>query len=75
VQELVIVLNKQKPLCPPPVWKILETFPTLQACGKFLETFALLKTASPTTTEDSTTSDNTHQALHQFFSLEPVKEH
>jgi len=75
VQELVIVLKKQQSLCPPPVWKILETFRTLQACGKFLETFALLKTASPTTTEDSTTSVNTYQALHQFFSLESVKEH
>jgi hypothetical protein len=75
VQELVIVLKKQKSISPSPVWKILETFPTLQACGKFLETFALLKTASPTTTEDSITSDNTHQTLHQFFSLESVKEH
>lgn len=75
VQELVIVLKKRKSLSPPPVWNILETLPTLQASGKFLETFALLKTASPTTTDDSTTSDDTHQTLHQFFSLESMKEH
>jgi hypothetical protein len=53
VQELVIVLKKKKFLSPPPVWKIFETFPTLQACGKFLESSTLLKKASPTTTEDS----------------------